>query len=448
MKPGSVIYDVNAQMPAFIDRNFPTEGSNEKVSSFVILDSMNIKKLHLEAPGSGEYRDKGSYNTVMTFIAVAVLILIIASINFMNLSTARASQRAKEVSLRKVMGASRKNLIIQFLGESILLTLIGLLISLSLVELTLPLFNEIIGKQLIMNYGSSDLYKVVALAFGVGVIGGIYPAFILSSFRPAEVLKANKSTETSTSVKLRTALVILQFTVSISLFVSTAVVYGQMLYAKTIDLGYDKENLLVIHDINRDAALEKLPLLVDEFNRTTNVTNVTWSDFTPGRPQENNTSIRTPEMAIDDPVLLGNRAIGYNYFNTYNTPMVSGREYDLEHNDIRTSFDSVRDGTAYRSSVILNESGLRRLNLGNAEDAIGKTIYRGVGPELEMELEIIGIIPDIHFDSLRAEIRPEIYFLRHDYARHLSIRFTGDPDIILNKARKLWEQEIPSNTFN
>lgn len=449
LKPGSNIEDINDQMPIFIDRNFPKPGVGEDVvSSFTLLNAMNIKDLHLKTPGNYEYRDKGSINTVRTFMAVAVLILIIASINFMNLSTARASQRAKEISLRKVMGATRKNLIFQFLSESILLTLFGLLIALAMVELSLPLYNEILGKQLIIDYGSSDFYQIIGLALSVGILGGMYPAFILSSFRPANVLKANKSAETKASVKLRSILVILQFTVSISLFVSTAVVYGQMLYAKSMDLGYNKENLIIIHDAERGAVLEKLPLLVDEFNRINDVKNVTWSNFTPGSTQENNTTMRTPELPSEDSILIGNRGVGYNYFNTYNIAFLSGRDYDREHNDVRASFEDVRAGKGYTSSIIINQAGLKRLGLGSPQQAIGKIIYRGLGDGAEAEYQIIGVVPNIHFDSLKRQIRPEVYELQDKYAAHISIRFSGDPQVILNKVRALWQQEIPSILFN
>lgn len=449
VKPGTDIADINDQMPAFVDRNFPQEGGADNlVSSFILLNSMNITDLHLSAPGSFEYRAKGSINTIRTFSAVAGLILIIASINFMNLSTARASQRAKEVSLRKVMGASRKNLIYQFIGESILLTLFGLLLALAIVEIALPIYNEVIGKNLMVDYASSDLFNIIFLAIAAGIIGGVYPAFILSNFRPAEVLKANKSSETGSSVKLRSFLVILQFAVSISLFVATAVVYGQMLYAKSMDLGYDKENMLILHDVNRDAVLPILPLLIDELERTADVSDVTWSDFTPGNRQDNNTTIRTPEMGPDDNVMLGNRSVGYNYFETYDITLSSGREYDRDHNDIHADYDAVRAGNGYTSSIMINETGLRRLDLGSAEEAIGKIFYRTLDDGAELEFQIIGVVPDIHFDSLKAEIRPEIYMLRHDYAAHISVRFSGDPIVILEKVRTLWEREVPSVPFN
>ena len=188
--PGTDIENINSQMPAFIDRNFPAQGSGDKVSSFLLLNSQNIKELHLTAPGNGEYRDMGSINTVLTFSAVAVLILIIASINFMNLSTARASQRAKEVSLRKVMGASRTNLVIQFIGESVFISFFSLFVAVVIIELVLPMYNQTIGKELSFNYASTDFLIILSLAASVGILGGIYPALILSGFRPRRGFKS------------------------------------------------------------------------------------------------------------------------------------------------------------------------------------------------------------------------------------------------------------------
>ncbi len=288
-----------------------------------------MQDLHLKAIGAGEHRDRGNINTVVTFSAVAALILIIASINFTNLSTARASGRAKEVSLRKVMGASKKNLIYQFLGESILLTLLSLLIALALVELVLPIYNEILVKDLSINYTSTDTAFIIVLSLCVGALAGSYPAFILSSFRPVENLKANKSVETSASVKLRAILVIFQFAVSIALFVATAVVYGQMQYAKNMALGYDHENLLTINDLDREEAGAKLHLLVEELRRLPQVVDITWSNFVPGDNNENNTCNRTQDMAKEDVILIGNHRVGYDFFKTYDVQMLAGREYDI-----------------------------------------------------------------------------------------------------------------------
>ncbi len=454
LKEGENISTISDQINDFINRNFPLlpfAGPDKKMSDLITIKSVNIKDLHLKSIGFGEYRDRGDINTVLIFSAVATLILIIASINFMNLSTARASQRAKEVSLRKVMGASRKNLIFQFLGESILLTLLGLIIALSIVELTLPIYNEILTKQLFINYASVDFIYIIILALSVGTLAGTYPAFILSSFRPVENLKANKSVETSASAKLRAVLVIFQFAVSIALFVSTAVVYGQMLYAKNMDLGYDHENLLIINDLAREDARAKLPTLVKELRRMPQVSNVTWSRFTPGSVNENNTFIRTPEMSSEDVILIGNRGQGYEYFKTYKIPMVAGREYDINRSDLDVSSDDIRAGKGALYPIIINQSGLRKLGFKSAEEAIGKIVYTGVGSpqeKLEAERKIIGVVPDVHFDSLKKTIRPEIYDLDSTYARAISIRFSGDPTTMVDQARALWQQEIITVPFD
>lgn len=451
LTPGTSIEIINDQLPTFIDQRFPNSGSDEPTSSFVELKAQNIKDLHLKSPGGAEYREKGSFTTVLTFSAIAVLILLIASINFMNLSTARATQRAKEVSLRKVMGATRKKLIYQFIGESIITTILALLLSLVIVELLLPIYNQIIGKSLMISYSISDLMTVLFITFIVGILGGLYPAFILSSFRPAAVLKANKTSETNTSVKLRAALVILQFSVSITLFVSTAVVYGQMLYAKNINLGFNKNNMMVIGNFYRDAADQKLSLMINELKRLPNVTNVTWSNDAPGVPTENNTNFRTPDMPEKEAILIGNRGVGYDFTDTYEIEMVAGRYYDLNKNDINATTEDIRAGNGHTSSVIINETAVNRFGFGSAEEAIGKTLYTSIGEveeNLFREYQIIGVIPDLYLDSLKKEIRPEFFELRPNQAQYVTVRFSGDPILMINNARALWEKEIPSIPFD
>ncbi|MCC3861280.1 ABC transporter permease [Pseudemcibacter aquimaris] len=451
IRDGADINEIDAQMPTFIDRNFPEQGSGDKVSSFVELSSMPITDLHLQAPGTSEFTESGSLNTVLIFSAVAFLILLIASINFMNLSTARASQRAKEVSLRKVLGASRKNLVSQFIGESILLTLFALLLSMAIVEMSLPLYNETIGKDLSFDYASSDLLLVMLMAAAVGLMGGLYPAFILSGFRPAEVLKANKSSEGGASAKLRAALVIFQFAISITLFVSTAVVYGQMLYAKNIELGFDKERMIVIGNLYRDAAHNKQATLVNEYKRIPNVINVATSNDAPGVPTENNTGLRTPEMPAEDTQLIGNRTVGYDYFETYNIPLIAGRYYDINKNDERAEFSAIREGNGHVSSLVINETAVRTLGFSSAEEAVGKSLYRPFGNNDEsfiMEYEIIGVVVDSHLDTLKKQIRPEMFDLTPTLAQYVTVKYTGDPMAVVDQLKQIWEQEIPSVPFD
>lgn len=446
--------EILSNFPAFIDRNFPKlpfGGSEIKTSDMIKIVSLNMKDLHLKSVGFGEYRDAGDINMVIIFSAVAILILVIACINFMNLSTARASQRAKEVSLRKVMGASKRNLVTQFLGESILLTLFGLLLAVAIVEFSLPLYNDIIGKNLEISFFSIDAVFLILLALIVGIIGGAYPAFVLSAFRPVENLKANQSTETRSSINFRSALVVFQFAVSISLFVSTAVVYGQMLYAKNKDLGYNQSNMFLIHDVGRDEATTKLSTLVSELRRIPQIQNVTWSNFAPGFMSENNTTVRTEGMSQEEMMLLGRRYVGFEYFETYDIPLLAGREFEINRADEEYSTDAIRNGEISKGTAILNQSALRKLGFSTPEEAVNQVVYVGVGnpqENLEAELLVIGVVPDVHFNSLKSTIRPEFYELNQNYGSTITVRFNGDPRTVTNDIRALWEQEVSGIPFN
>tara|TARA_R110002096_G_scaffold436071_1_gene666837 strand:+ start:12611 stop:15082 length:2472 start_codon:yes stop_codon:yes gene_type:complete len=450
VKEGTDIESINSRMPQFIDSSFPDFGNNPRSESLT-LENMSVKDLHLLAEGNGDWRPRGNMSVVVTFSAIAVLILFIASINFMNLSTARASQRAKEVSLRKVMGASRKNLVTQFIGESILLTLFALLLALTIVEIILPIYGNALGKEFAINYLSTDLLSIIALAVGVGVIGGLYPAFILSNFRPAEILKANKSSETRTSVKLRAALVVIQFSVAIILFVSTSVVYGQMMYAVNIDLGYNKENLLVVNEVRREAAASKLPVLLNEIRRTPNVEYASFSRTAPGYTNSNSTTLRSEDMSYAEAPVVTSRGAGYDYFKTYDIEMLAGREYSREFNDVSATSDDIRAGRGYPSSIIINEAAVRRFGYDSPDDALGKMLYSNIGSNdeiVEAEYRIIGVSANIHFDSLKKTIVPAVFPMESEMIRAISIRYNGDPVAVLEQVKAIWQREVPTVPFS
>lgn len=453
IKNGNTVELIDNQMPNFIDRHFPeraNRGPEFKNSDIISISSMNIKDLHLKAEGIGEYKPRGNYTNVIIFSAVAILIIFVAVINFINLSTARSNKRAKEVSVRKVMGASRKDLIIQFLSESIFLCLIALFFTLLLVELLLPAYNFVLNKDFLFNYNLDEIFWIILLIFIVGILGGIYPAFVLSSFRPAQVLKSNRSSETGFTTKLRTSLVIIQFTASIVLAVCAAVIYGQMLFANNTDLGYNKENLLIVKNLERDAASDNLPLLVDEIGRFEQVTNISWSNFTPGNQRQNNSPLRAADMSIEQSLIIGNRGIGYSFFNTFEIPLLAGREYAQGRNDKLASIEDIKNGEGGTNSLIVNQSILQKLNLGEPEQAIGQLVYSNVADpdgNLEIEYEIIGVVADTHFEDLKTQVRPEIYFLNEDDAETLYIRYSGNANNLIQQIRMLWEREIPSVPF-
>lgn len=451
LENGVDISVINDQMPSFIERNFIAFENikDKKVSEIISLKSLNIQDLHLKAFGSGERRPKGNMTMVIIFSAVSILILIIAVINFMNLSTARASLRAKEVSLRKVLGASRKHLILQFLGESLLLTFLALFISVLIVEVCLPTYNDIIGKSLNIDYLSKDTLNVFAFATVIGLAAGSYPALFLSNFRPAHILRANKSTDSKTSSKLRSALVIFQFTISIVLFVSTSVVYQQMQFAKSIDFGYDEENLLMVFGGWRKEVSDKREFLITEFERIPNVSSVTTSFLRPGREGSTITSFRTADMEINDSTIINFSNVGYGFFETYNVELVAGREFDRDRPDLIADDDAIKNGASNRGSIMINQSGIKRYGFASAEEALGQILYQNFGDdnEYQRELEIIGVVPDMYFDTLKIEIPPEIFDLSVERFATFSIRFSGDPLTVLDQVRAIWQQELQTVEF-
>jgi putative ABC transport system permease protein len=243
LKPGADVAAMQAQLPAWEKRNIPDEpngnirynAGDEQDWNFV-----NLQDVHLGKAQDASMTPGNDSRTIATFAIIALLILGMAVVNFTNLATARASQRAREVALRKVLGATRKQLIVQFVAESILISAVAMLIALALVELLVKPFAAFLDADLALNYFGSGgiLLPAIALTLIVGIVSGLYPAFFLSRFQPAQVLKANRSAaETPGSGRLRTALVVLQFAVSIGLIICTAVIYGQTVYARIVAPG-------------------------------------------------------------------------------------------------------------------------------------------------------------------------------------------------------------------
>ena len=243
LKPGTDPEQLNAQLPAWEKRNIPDETNGSiKTNQGEYQDwrFTNVRDVHLGKAADAGMTPSNDRQTIATFAIIAMLILGMAVVNFTNLATARASQRAREVALRKVLGATRRQLIVQFVSESILISAVAMLLALALVELLVKPFAAFLEADLALSYFGSDgiLLPAIALTLLVGIVSGLYPAFFLSRFQPATVLKANRSAaETPGSGRLRTALVILQFAVSIGLIICTAVVYGQTVYARSVDPG-------------------------------------------------------------------------------------------------------------------------------------------------------------------------------------------------------------------
>ena len=252
-----------------------------------------------------------------------------AVVNFTNLATARAGQRAREVALRKVLGATRTQLVVQFVAESILISAVAMLLALALVELLVKPFAAFLDADLSLRYFGRGgiLLPAIGLTLLVGIVSGLYPAFFLSRFQPAQVLKANSSAaETPGSGRLRTALVIAQFAVSIGLIICTAVIYGQTVFARSVDPGYKRDHILQVENMNRYQLIPKAEMIVDQMKRIPGVVAVGLTDIGVATDNNNNTGLIPP--GSNKQVLIGQYGVNEGFFDAMGLKLLAGRWFD------------------------------------------------------------------------------------------------------------------------
>ncbi len=423
----------------------------KKVTDFANLKLMPVTDLHLharnDAGNMGDLTPMGDITMINTFTVVAILVLVLACINFINLSTAKASKRAKEVAMRKVLGASRGQVAIQFLLEAVTIVFIALLIALVAVELVLPLYNEVLGKSLQLRlFDTPELaLTLVGLALMVGLVAGLYPALYLSRFLPGHILKASKSSESGHSSKLRTLLVVFQFTTSVVLVISTLVVYGQTKFANSIDLGYQSDNKLVL-DIG--AAGDNLASLKQELLNIPEITSVVYSSEAPTQDRENNDFFRLLEPhsggGANEPESINYHDMDYGFFEAYQVKPIAGRLFDKAYGSDTYVEIEEGDDKIGQASAIINESALTKLGFTTPQDAIGKTLaFR------RHHLTIIGVIPDLYFRSIKFGIRASVYKLTPSRFNVASLSFnTSDLPGLLTKVEQVWKNNVSMEPIN
>lgn len=457
LKDGATAADLKERYITWLDTESiftEQEGMTGKPSDSIRPNVMAVPDLHLQARkdagNMGDLTPMGDITMVYAFSGVALLILLIASINFMNLATARASQRAREVALRKVLGASRRQVALQFLGEAVAIASLGLLFALVGVELLLPLYNDAIGKELSFNvFGNLPmLFGLIGVAVIVGLLSGSYPAAYLSRFLPARILKANKSSEPEGSGRFRAALVVSQFAISIGLVMCTAVIYGQTIYAKSKDVGYRHDGKLAITSIDDMPSADQMQTVQQELAKIPGVTSVVMSSEAPSQDNENNTFFqlveREGEGASDDGVVLNYHSFGFGFLEAYGITPVAGRTFSEEFGTdelVLIPEDEERTGT---SSVILNETAVRSLGIASPGEAIGKTLRANVFRVGNYELTIVGVVPDIYFRSLKFGVRPSAYWVNPRTFGVATVSYdTTDISSVLAGVERVWRQHAP-----
>jgi len=469
LRPGSDPAAIQAALPAWERRNIPNEQFGQ--TSYNAGDDQdwrvaNVRDVHLGIAQDGTMTPGNDWNSIYTFTIIAFLILGMACVNFTNLATARASQRAREVALRKVLGANRQQLITQFLAESVLIAAIAMLLALALVELLLPSLGAFLDADLHMAYfgWSGMLLPIVVLTLLVGAAGGLYPAFYLSRFQPAQVLKANKSSaEAAGSGILRNILVVAQFSVSIGLIICTAVVYAQTVYARTVDPGYRRDGLIQIENLGRRQLAARADAITLEMARVPGVVSAGRSGIGVATDNNNNTGVVLPGRS--EPINIGNYSVDIDFFRTMGIQLVAGRLFDPNRPGDDSTIPLPGDGpegvaannaletamVARGINVVINELAAQRMGFRNPQDAVGKTI--GVGyfdPEDGLvPTHIIGVVRDSRFRSIREPVDPILFRLDRTYATTLLVRYdAANAAAARNNIEQAWKRLVPDVPFD
>jgi putative ABC transport system permease protein len=362
---------------------------------------------------------------VYIFTGVGIFILLLACINFMNLSTAQSAGRAKEVGLRKTLGSQRSQMVWQFLSESLIYSLVAVIIAVGLCYIMLPYFNALAGKQLTLQALSEPTFFAVAfiLILLVGVIAGSYPALYLTSFNVVDVLKG-KARGGMKSKGVRSSLVVFQFAVSIFLIIATAVVFLQLNHLQNENLGLDNNNVLIVQNTSRlDKSRNAFKNAVKEL---ANVQHASYTNNT--FPGVNNTTIfRAKGVATD--YLLGKYYADWDQMDVLKFNLKEGRFFS-------------RDFTSDSTACILNEAAVRQFNWA---EPLGKEIldFNGSTPET---IRVVGVVEDFNFESLKTKVRPMLIRLTEE-SQNLLIRYSGSPQQLITSVEEVWKQYAPGDPY-
>ncbi len=391
-----------------------------------------LEDIYLHSDVTSELGANGSYTFIKVFIAVGVLILFIACFNFINLSTARASWRAKEVGMKKVLGINKSSLVGQFLGESILLTSLSALIAVVLVVIIIPSFNTFSGK--IISYSmlfSGDLILGLLIVLVlVGFTAGSFPAFYLSSFKPLKVLKGNNNLgDTKFAGRLRRSLIVVQFSISITLVVASITIYNQLKYSRTMDLGMNEEQVVVVDFYNRGLR-EHIPVLKESFASLNGVKSVAATSDTPPRSLNSwwMKELNNPESSKE---LISIIAVDHDFVETMGMEMISGRDFSEDF------------ATDAGGAIIINQQMEKYLGLQNA---VGTGFDMSEGAR---EVKVIGVVKDFHFATTRQAIEPIMLYVWPTWHDHLLVRIPpGDYAQTIDLLRKEWDSVLPNWQFS
>jgi putative ABC transport system permease protein len=436
VRPGTDVKALEAKFPALVEKYKP---DNKQKNVREILALQPLKSIHLTSNLAEEPEINGDERIVNFLGMIGIFVLVIAWINYVNLSTAKAMERAKEVGVRKVMGAFKFQLIRQFLTEAGLVNLLSVIIALGVVALVLPYFNSISGLSLNMSYLAQPwfLELIFALWLAGTLLSGFYPALVLSSFKPVSVLKGKLKNSLS-GIFLRKSLVVLQFMASVALIAGTFIVYSQLRYMMNQDLGMNIDQVLVVErpgiaPRDRNAFNSAIDVFRDELKKSPAIQGVTASATVPGKQREYKAVIKKYGAPDDQQITIRFNSMDYEFMDVFKMKLVAGRVFAEQF-----TFDQ-------DTSLILSESTTKLLGFQKPEDAIGQTIEV---PAFRWSAIVVGVVNDYHQVSLKKSMDPAVFYCTKYGGEFYSMRISSSNiSETVDQVRQAWEKAFPGNPF-
>jgi len=423
-----VIPGVQQFMPGITEEQFKTSGN------YLIYSTMPLTDIHLNSHMVAEISANNDMESVYILSFIAIFLIVLASVNFMNLSTAHSLKRAKEVGVRKTLGSNKIELVRQFLVESGLISFLSLALALILSILALPFFNTLADKDISIPYASPIFWLILIVSVIVlGLFSGSYPAFFMSSFKPIKVLKSIGQNSVGGG-KIRNTLVVFQFAISVFLIVSTLVVYQQLKYIQGKDLGFSKDQVLIINDVF--TAGPKVISFKEQVKQLGFVNNATLSSFfpTPSSRSDSTFSSEEGETNQENAISMQTWSVDYDYVSTMGFELVAGRDFDKNYGS---------DSTA----IIVNEAAVRIMKL-NPKEALGKRYTPDFDSGNPKYFTIIGVLKDFHIASLKEDIDAVSLSLGdHAYAMAVKIE-AGNFTNAIASIEGIWNTIVPGEPFD
>lgn len=444
LAPGTDAARLQSDLQGFMHRNRPGAAEDNASGYRAELTLQRVQDIQTH-PLPGE---RGTRMEVISgLVALAVLIMGIAAINFINLATARATLRAREVALRKVLGARRRLIVVQFLAESLILTLLAGLLALAVVEMALAPFQQALDIRLDPSFHSSTFLggTVLCLSVLLGLLGGLYPAFVLSGFRPAQVLRANKSAGIGGG-RLRAALVVAQFAVAIGLSVGTLVVLEQTRYASSQELGFDKENVVLLRGLEVPSLKDKAETLKQRLLADPGVVSVAAAPWAPSDPSERTSTYQLTDDGQGSLLTVRTEPVDYGYFEVLGARLLAGRSFDKAFGT-----DALKPPPAgttgpvegRTAAIVVSTTAVRQFGWGTPEAAIGRTLLYPQD-DGDAVMHVVGVVSDLQYKSARTSTVATIYHADPSEARVMMVRIRpGSTPGVLNRIDTLWKEMAP-----